>query len=108
MVMVPAKHIDSSLQQGDVQLERYDRVDLRMAENEGEIILPEFRVERHDPATQRIERQEMQHELGTVFEEQGDPMPMAVAGGRIRFDKPRGALGNLAVVPQQAIGNVVP
>ena len=50
----------------------------------------------------------MQHELGTVFEEQGDPMPMAVAGGRIRFDKPRGALGNLAVVPQQAIGNVVP
>ena len=101
-----AERRHAGLDVGDVLGERDDEIDLGMAEDVGQVVGAELGVERHRPAAQRIEREEVQHESRAVLEHDGDAVAVPIAGGSVGVGEARDALGHLAIAPQHAVGVV--
>ena len=62
---------------------RHQQVGLRQLELEGQFVGADVGVDRNDRNPERIEREPMQKEDRTIFEQQGNPRPASIAGGRV-------------------------
>jgi len=72
------------------------------------LVVPVVRIDRHDPAAERVERQVMEEELGAVSQQQRHAVSVTVAGGLVLAAQPFDLRAHLRVRILDAGGMIGP